>query len=81
MLVVSRRSVPAAHGRSPVLPYSRRSPKANNARTADNAPPATAAVLAALNVQLGAIWFSYRTVTAAEVGAPDTRPGLRAGDA
>jgi hypothetical protein len=41
--------------------YERGSPMANNARVADEAPPATAGSLAALNAQLGAQWFSYRT--------------------
>jgi hypothetical protein len=50
-------------------------------RTADQAPPATAATFAALNSQLGARWFAHRTVSTAEMGPADTRPGLRAGDA
>lgn len=39
-------------------------------RTADLAPPATAASLRALNTELGATWFSVRTVKAGEV-TPD----------
>ena len=42
--------------------YERSSPVANKARTADTAPPATAGSLAALNTQLGAQWFTHRTV-------------------
>ena len=42
--------------------YERSSPMANSARAADTAPPATAGSLAALNTQLGANWFSHRTV-------------------
>jgi hypothetical protein len=61
--------------------YEAGSPLANNPRTADTAPPATAATFAALNAQLGARYFSHRTVTTAEMGPADTRPGLRAGDA
>lgn len=38
-------------------------------RTADAAPPATAASLLAKNTELGATWFSVRTVTAAEIEA------------
>ena len=34
---------------------------ANNARTADTAPPAGPATFAQLNAQLGQTWFSYRT--------------------
>ena len=41
--------------------YERASAAANNGYTADAAPPATASSLAALNAQLGAKWFSYRT--------------------
>jgi hypothetical protein len=36
---------------------------ANNARAADSAPPATAASLAAINTELGGVWFSYRKVS------------------
>lgn len=42
--------------------YERSSPMANSARAADTAPPATGASLAALNTQLGANWFTHRTV-------------------
>ena len=42
--------------------YERSSQSANNARAADTAPPATGASLAALNTQLGANWFTHRTV-------------------
>ena len=42
--------------------YERSSPMANSARAADSAPPATGASLAALNTQLGANWFTHRTV-------------------
>ena len=65
--------------------YEQAPQRAVTPRTADEAPPATAASLAALNAQLGAVWFAHRTVTAAEVaaagGQPDTRPGLQGGDA
>jgi len=44
--------------------YDERSPLANSARTAEGAPPATAASLAMLNAELGANWFSYKTVPA-----------------
>lgn len=50
-------------GREPAR-YERSSPMANNARTAESAPPATAAALAALNAQLGGGWFSVRQVKA-----------------
>lgn len=46
--------------------YDERSPMAGRARTADGAPPATAASLAMLNLELGANWFSYKTVPAGE---------------
>jgi hypothetical protein len=68
-------------GRGQGQRYEAGSPSAITPRTADQAPPATAATFAALNSQLGARWFAHRTVTAAEMGPPDTRPGLRAGDA
>lgn len=42
--------------------YERSSGMANNARTADTAPPATGASLTALNAQLGASWFKHRVV-------------------
>ena len=48
-------------GRAPAG-YERSSPMANTARSADSAPPATGASLAALNTQLGANWFTHRTV-------------------
>ena len=51
------RTAPRGAGR-----YERSSPAANNARAADDAPPATAASLTALNTQLGANWFTHRTV-------------------
>lgn len=57
--------------RGPGLRYERDSPAANNARTAENAPPATAASLAALNAQLGSTWFSHRTVQTGEAVTPD----------
>jgi hypothetical protein len=41
--------------------YERTSPMANNGHAADQAPPSTRESLAALNAQLGATWFSYRT--------------------
>jgi hypothetical protein len=44
--------------------YERGSSSANNARTAEAAPVATAAALAAANAQLGGGWISHRTVTA-----------------
>ena len=53
----SSRTAPRGAGR-----YERSSPAANNARAADDAPPATAASLTALNTQLGANWFTHRTV-------------------
>jgi hypothetical protein len=42
--------------------YDERSPMANNARTADTAPPATGTDFARLNVELGQNWFSYKKV-------------------
>jgi hypothetical protein len=51
------RTAPRGAGR-----YERSSPMANSARAADTAPPATAASLTALNTQLGANWFTHRTV-------------------
>lgn len=57
--------------------YERSSPQANNARTADTAPPAGAAEFARINAELGATWFSYRTVKAGDV-TPEGQPGLRA---
>jgi hypothetical protein len=40
-------------------------------RTADSAPPATAASLRALNTELGAQWFSVRTVGPGGTVTPD----------
>ena len=42
--------------------YERNSAQANNARTADHAPPATGGSLAALDTQLGGGWISHRVV-------------------
>ena len=42
--------------------YERNSAQANNARTADHAPPATGGSLAALDMQLGGGWISHRVV-------------------
>lgn len=57
------------------------SPAVNNARAADDAPPATASTFAQMNAQLGVKWFSHRVVTAAEIAAAesrqDGRPDLR----
>lgn len=59
--------------------YERTSQPAVTPRTAGNAPPATAASLTALNTELGATWFSVRTVSAADIAAaekaeyPDSR--------
>jgi hypothetical protein len=72
--------------------YEQASHPAITPRNAEDAPPATAASLLARNSELGARWFSVRTVTAAEVEAagdgPDTRqfelaghPELRGGNA
>jgi len=44
--------------------YDSKSAQANNARSADTAPPATAGALAALNASLGMEWFSHKTVPA-----------------
>jgi hypothetical protein len=69
--------------------YERSSPAANNARTADAAPPAGAAEFARINAELGATWFSYRKVKPGDAGAdqPDLRqaaaaeyPELRGGN-
>jgi hypothetical protein len=58
--------------RGPSQPrYESSSPKAYTPRTADSAPPATAASLRALNTELGATWFSVRTVSAAEIAAAE----------
>ena len=61
-----RGAAPAAKGgRRPVVTrplYDERSPQANNARTADMAPPAEGADFARLNVELGQTWFSYKKV-------------------
>ena len=56
--------------------YERGSAAANNARTADSAPVATAAALAGLNAQLGGGWFSVRQVKPGDTAA-DARPDLR----
>ena len=54
--------------RAPSQPrYESSQPKAYTPRTADSAPPATAESLRALNTELGATWFSVRTVKASEV--------------
>ena len=42
--------------------YERNSAQANNARTADHAPPATGGSLAALDTQLGGGWISHKVV-------------------
>jgi hypothetical protein len=42
--------------------YERNSPQANNARTADFAPPATGGSIAALDTTLGGGWISHRVV-------------------
>jgi hypothetical protein len=52
-------------GRGRAAPrYERNSSAANNARTAEAAPVATAAALASANAQLGGGWISHRTVKA-----------------
>ncbi len=54
--------------------YERGSAQANNARTADTAPPATPAALAQVNAQLGGGWITHRTVKAQPVtdgGSPN----------
>ena len=56
-------AVRAGASSRPSAGYERSSPQANNARAADTAPPATAASLQALNTQLGAQWFTHRTVS------------------
>ena len=70
----SRRAA-ATRSRGPAR-YERGSAAANNARTADSAPVATAAALAGLNAQLGGGWFSVRQVKPGDTAA-DTRPDLR----
>jgi hypothetical protein len=56
--------------RAPSQPrYEASSPRVTP-RTADSAPPATAASLRALNTELGATWFTVRTVKA-EAVTPD----------
>jgi hypothetical protein len=47
--------------------YDSTSPHANNARTADSAPPATGAFIQGMDAQLGGGWLSYRTVKREEV--------------
>ena len=64
MAVRARAEQAAAPAQAP-----RRGPPGNpppryTPRTAESAPPATAATLAALNTQLGAQWFTHRTVSA-----------------
>jgi hypothetical protein len=52
-------------GKSPrraVRPEGNAEKLTGNARTADTAPPATAASLTALNAQLGQTWFSHKVV-------------------
>jgi len=47
--------------------YERGAAQANNARTADTAPPATAGALAQMNAQLGGGWITHRVVKAQPV--------------
>lgn len=57
--------------RAPSQPrYETNSPKATP-RTADAAPPATAESLLALNTELGATWFTVRTVGPGGEVTPD----------
>jgi hypothetical protein len=59
---------PQAQQRAPArrMPprYDSTSPHANNARTADSAPPATGMFLQGMDAQLGGGYLTYRTVKA-----------------
>lgn len=58
----------AAPRRRGAAQYERNSPMANNARTAEAAPPATAGALAQVNAQLGGGWITHRAVKALPAG-------------
>jgi hypothetical protein len=58
-------TAPAPQQRRTPARYDSTSPHANNARTAQSAPPATGAFLKGMDAQLGGGWITYRTVPAA----------------
>jgi hypothetical protein len=66
MAAERRESAPKSRTRTVTAPRYEGRPPRYTPRNADSAPPATAASLLALNTELGAQWFSVRTVKAGE---------------